>query len=279
MRPQHEEFTVAHLADEGSSTPFIARLWMTPLQLRDLVLHQAADIASFDAAYHSILNDLITLRRIGRETLDLWNTHVERIARGELIRYDNGTHVDQTIDEPLSHNVETIIRNAAYAAKQFQELTRLFGSDIGFMFKDDNGFQAGIKTLEVTDPMLADYLREHRKWLQPLTLTRNSLEHKPFVAPRIQYERKAGNRFEVREPEVLGLPLSSFVPVILSRLNRFVEEVLIRSMQTAMPNPMTIAEIPLGARDPIKPERFFAGLVGEVQRWQIIYSDDAFDHV
>jgi len=115
--------------------------------------------------------------------------------------------------------------------------------------------------------------------LQPLTLTRNSLEHKPFVAPRIQYERKAGNRFEVREPEVLGLPLSSFVPVILSRLNRFIEEVLIRSMQTTMPKPMTIAEIPLGARDPIRPERFFAGLRGEVQLWQIIYSDDAFDDV
>jgi hypothetical protein len=223
VRAQHQEFTVAHLADEGTSTPFVARLWITPLHLRNLVLHQAADVDSFNTMHHSVLSDLTTLRRIGRETLGLWNTHVQRIARGEIIRYHNSIHVDQTIDEPLSHNIETIIRNAANAAKQFQDLTRLFGIDIGFMFKDDHSFEAGVRAMENADAMLADYLREARKWLQPLTLTRNDLEHKPYVAPRIQYLWKAGDRFEVREPEVLGLPLSSFIPVILSRLNRFIE--------------------------------------------------------
>jgi hypothetical protein len=279
VRQQRQEFTIAHLADEGTSTPFVARLWMTPLHMRDLVLPQMADVDAFDTVYQSVLNDLVTLRRIGRETLDLWNAHIRRVASGEIIRYENGIHVDQTIDEPLSHNLETIIRNAASAAKQFQDLPRLFGIDIGFMFKDDNGFEAGIRALESTDPMLADYLRETRKWLQPLTLTRNSLEHTPYVAPRIQYVRKPGNRFEASEPHVLGLPVTVFIPVILSRLNRFIEEVLIRSMQTAIPNPMTIAEIPVGARDAIKPERFSSGLAGQVQPWQIIYSDDAFDDV
>jgi hypothetical protein len=279
VRQQPQEFTVAHLMDEGTSTPFVSRLWMTPLHLRDLVLNRKVDVDAFDVVYQSVLNDLVTLRRIGRETLDLWNDHVQRIASGGIIRYQNGIHVDQTIDEPLSHNLETIIRNGANAAKQFQELPRLFGIEIGFMFKDDSGFEAGIKVLEASDPMLADYLRETRKWLQPLTLSRNNLEHAPYVAPRIQYVRKAGDHFEVNAPHVLGLPVTAFVPVILSRLDRFIEEVLIRSMQRAIPAPMTIREIPIGARDPIKPERFTDGLLGAVQPWQIIYSDDAFDEV
>lgn len=78
---------------------------------------------------------------------------------------------------------------------------------------------------------------------------------------------------------MLGLPLTVFVPMTLSRLNRLVEEVVIRSMQTAMPSPMTITEVPIATRDPMKPERFAAGLIGQVQPRQIIYSDDAFDYV
>jgi hypothetical protein len=279
VRQPRQEFTIAHLADEGTSTPFVSRLWMTPIHLRGLVLSQKTDIDAFDAVYQSVLNDLLTLRRIGRETFELWNDHAKRVASGEIVRYQNGIHVDQTIDEPLSHNLETIIKNSAGVAKQIQHLTRIFGVKIGFMFEKDPGFEAGITALESTDSMFADYMRETRKWLQPLTLVRNDLEHKPFVAPRIQYVRKPGDVFEVREPEVLGLPLTSFVPVILSRLNRFVEEVVIRSMQTAMPSPMTITEVPTAKRDPIKPERFTAGVIGQIQPWQIIYSDDAFDDV
>jgi hypothetical protein len=252
---------------------------MTPIHLRDLVLSQKTDIVAFDTAYQSILNDLLTLRRIGRETLALWNDHVQRITSGEIIRYQNGIHIDQTIDEPLLHSLETIIKNGAGAAKQLQGLTSIFGVKIGFMFDKNPGFEAGVTAMESTDPLLADYLRETRKWLQPLTLVRNNLEHKSFVAPRIQYGRKPGDAFEVREPEVLGLPLTSFVPVILSRLNRFIEEVVIRSMQTAMPSPMTITEVSVGKRDTLKPERFVAGLIGQAQPWQIIYSDDAFDDV
>ncbi len=279
VRQPHQEFTIAHLADEGTSTPFVSRLWMTPLHLRDLVLSKPADVEAFNTAYHSALNDLATLRRIGRETLDLWNDHVGRISRGEIIRYQNAIHVDETIDDALSHNIEIIIRDGANTAKQFQGLTKLLGIDIGFMFQEDKNFEAGATALETTDPMLSDYLRETRKWLQPLTVARNNLEHKPFVAPRIQYVRKPGDQFDVREPEVFGLPLTFFIPAILNRLNRFIEEVLIRSIQAAMTAPLTITEIPVRMRDAMKPERFREGLVDQVQPWQIIYSDDAFDDV
>jgi hypothetical protein len=279
VRPQRQEFTSAHLGNEGSSTPFVARLWMTPPHLRDLVLHQPADIEAFDTTYQSILNDLTTLRRIGRETLDLWNGHVQRIRNGEIIRYQNGIHVDQTIDEPLVHNLETLVRSAADAAKLFQKLTLVFGTEIGFMFQKDPAFEAGVVGMEATDPMLADYLREVRKWLQPLTLARNNLEHEAVVSSRIQYIRQAGDRFDVKEPQVFGLPLTSFIPAILNRLDRFIEEVMVRSMQATIAKPLTIAEIPIGSRDPVKPERFAAGLLGLVGPGQIIYSDDAFDDV
>jgi hypothetical protein len=105
------------------------------------------------------------------------------------------------------------------------------------------------------------------------------LEHKPYVAARIQYLRKAGDRFEATEPNVLGLPLTTFTPVILSRLNRFIEEVLARAIQRAVPAPFTIVEIPTSKRDPAKPERFSAGILGDDEPWQIVYSDDDFDQV
>jgi hypothetical protein len=278
-RRQQQEWAIAHMANEGSSTPFVARLWMTPPNLRNTVLAGKEETEKFDAIFGSTLNDLVTLRRIGKETIDLWNAHAKKVDSGEIVRYDNAIHVDETIGEPLSHNLETIIRNAANTAKQFQELTKLFGLDVGCMFKDDKGFEDGLKALEASDPMLTDYLRETRKWLQPLTLTRNDLEHKPYTAPRLQYIRSAGDRFQIKEPTVLGLPMTHFVSATMSRLNRFIEELLIRAMQGVMLSPLTIVEVPIGKRDPLKPERFKLGVIGREQPWQIMFSDDEFDRV
>jgi len=279
VRRETTHFTIGKMMDEGTSTPFVARLCMTPLTLRDAVFFDQEKKGRFDTFYGSIIADLISLRRIGRETVNLWKTHEQKVTSGEIARYDKAIRVDEFIQEPLTHNIETIIKNIASTTKQFQNLTALFGINIGFMYQNIAAYDAGLQALEANDPMLATYLCESRKWLEPLTLMRGELEHKPYIAPQIQYVRAAENRIRVQEPHVLGLPLTAFVEVMLNRLNRYVEEVLTWCIQRTIMSPLVIAEIPLGFRDPDKTERFKLAFVGMAQPWIIFYSDEDFDQV
>jgi hypothetical protein len=49
--------------------------------------------------------------------------------------------------------------------------------NIGFMFKKQSAFEAGIASLQATDPLLAEYLRQTRTWSEPLIESRNAIEH------------------------------------------------------------------------------------------------------
>jgi hypothetical protein len=167
----------------------------------------------------------------------------------------------------MLHNIETMIKNAASTAKQFQTLTLLFGQNIGFAYQNEVSYKAGLTDLEETDTALASYLAEARKWLEPLRLLRDGLEHKPFIANRITYNRDANGNIRANEPHVMGMPITAFTPILLSRLYRYIEEVLIWCFQRT--SALRIVEIPIGQRNPDKPERFKFMFSPQDQPWSL----------
>jgi hypothetical protein len=281
VRQQHQQLVLAKLLDEGTETPFVSRLWITPIAMRDNALGgDIAKLAEFDAIYQSILNDLTSLRRMGKETIELWKAHEAKVDAGNIVRVKQGLiETDETIDEPLNHNVETLIKNAASTIKQFQFLLKIFGTDIHFLYQEPKNFEAGLKALETNDPELAYYMRDARNWTEPIIKLRHELEHAPYVAPRISYTIMPDGKVRVVEPIVFGMPITHFIPTMLSRTNKFIEEVLMRAFQRTIGLPLTIVEIPVRERDPQKPERFKLGLAGSGRPWQVVYSDDDFDQI
>lgn len=275
VKLQKQQFTVGKLMDEGTSAPFVARLWLTPLNMRDTVIVDPAVKQQFDTFYQAIITDLSTLRRIAKETIALWKSHEAKVASGEIGRYTNAIQIDEIINEPLNHGIETIIKTAAGAVKQSQDLTKLLGIDTGFMFQKQPGFEAGVAALDATDSALADYLWEARKWSDPVQNLRNDYEHNSYVAPPVNYDRTPEDGVRAIETPIMGMPLTGFIPILVNRTNRYIEEVLMWCYQRMSPFP--IGEIPIAKRDPDKPERFrFLYNPGE-QVWVIIYSDDEFD--
>jgi hypothetical protein len=79
------------------------------------------------------------------------------------------------------------------------------------------------------------------------------------------------------ETPIMGMPLTQFVPTLVSRANRYVEEVVMWCFQRM--SPIHIGEVPIGQRDPAKRERFKFLFSTSDQPWVIIYSDDDFDRV
>jgi hypothetical protein len=280
VRKSTQNFTIAPFLDEGTSSPFGARILMALPMLRAQALYDQTKVAEFDTLFEFVINHLIELRTTLRELLDLWQSHAARVESGEAVRRSNAYHVTEPIHQKLSRFLNILVTGAARVAKKIQYITKIFGTDIGFLFDNDKEYEKKLPKLAATDPELASYVAESRKWLHPLRAWRIAMEHKNYVPPKLQYQQDADGAVHVIEPEALGLPLRQYFVSLLSHLNRFVEEVIVWCVQRSLPDPMTIVEIPVSERDPIRVVRFKVAMKGTGETpWVISYSDDDFDKV
>lgn len=277
MSGERPEFVIAKMMEEGTSSAFVARIVMTPPALRNMVLSQS-QIAPFDEIYHFILTHLIELRTEKRELDNLWGTHAARVQSGDAAHFDRVVRLREPIDQPLSSLTRKLIMDAARVVRKMQELTRVFGIDIGFLFQKTAAFERGLQALYHTD--LAAYLRESRDWLEQLQRERTKREHDTFVPDRLRYEVGTDQKLSVVEPLIGSLPLTQFFRKLLSRVNRLVEEVTICCIQQSLPKQLIIAEIARSSRDPNKVERFKITVDGFGDRnWSITFSDEDFEAV
>lgn len=276
------QWIVQKLADEGSASPFMARLFMGLMRLRDAIYPDPVARESFDNAFDFVPTSLLTARTTAKEISELWTGHAHNVATGEVVRRQGGAiHIDENIDKDLRKQVEHFLNSAARVIKQgMQGLTTELGIDIGFMFKQQPAFERGIVALKATDPLLADYLEKSRQqWSERLIKRRIDLEHNSWSLPRVTYDNSGAHIVAV-EPLVDGQPVTEFIQEMLDRVCCFVEDVTVHSIQQKMVAPITITEIPLVERRSEAPERFRLTLaVGGQPRWNISYQSSSFENV
>ncbi|PVE08702.1 hypothetical protein [Limnohabitans sp. Rim28] len=282
VKQTQTQWLVQKLADEGSASPFMARLFMGLMRLRDAVYSDPVERDRFDKAFDFVPTSLFTVRSTAKEISELWSGHALKIATGEVVRRQGvAIHIDESIDKELRRQVEHFLNSAARVIKQgMQGLTAQLGVDIGFMFKQQTAFERGIAELKATAPLLAEYLDQSRQtWSERLIKSRIDLEHNNWSLPRVSYDTSGANIVAV-EPLVAGQPVTEFVQGMLDRVCCFVEDVTAHCIQKKMPAPITIAEIPLAQRRPEAPERFQVTLaVGGKPRWEISYQSQPFEKV
>ena len=282
VKQPQSQWIVQKLADEGSASPFMARLFMGLMRLRDAVYSDPVARESFDKAFDFVPTSLFTARTTAKEISELWLGHARKVATGEVVRRQGlAIHIDENIDKELRKQVEHFLNNAARAIKQgMQGLTAQLGVDIGFMFNKQSTFERGIAALKASDPLLADYLEKSRQlWSERLIKSRNDLEHNNWSLPRVTYDTSGANIVAV-EPHVAGQPVTEFVQAMLDRVCCFVEDVTTHCIQQKMAAPITLTEIPLAERRPEAPERFRLTLaVGGQPRWNISYQSSSFENV
>ena len=282
VKQPQSQWIVQKLADEGSASPFMARLLMGLMRLRDAIFSDPVARESFDKAFDFVPTSLFTARTTAKEISELWAGHARKVASGEVVRRQGmAIHIDENIDKELRKQVEHFLNSASRVIKQgMQGLASQLGVDIGFMFKQQPAFERGISALKATDPLLADYLEKSRQtWSERLTKSRIDLEHNNWSLPRATYYTSGANIVAV-EPLVAGQPVTEFVQAMLDRLCCFVEDVTAHCIQQKMAAPITVTEIPLAERSSEAPERFKLTLaVGGQPRWNIAYQAFSFEEV
>ena len=273
------KFVVQKMTDEGASSPFIARLFMGIMRLRDVVFPNNASRLLFDKSYEPLMGSLFSTRSASQKIIELITAHFDKLSSGEVGQLcGSSIHIDRPIDKELRKEVETFLNSAVRVLKQgMQEITKTLGYDLGFLFKKQSSFENGLDKLRENDPYLAAYLKEARDWSGKLVKIRNAIEHEGWILPKIRYTELSG-LIQADEPEILGQRVSHFVKFSMDRLTCFVEEVVTHCLKARLPIEFSVTEIPLYKRKSEMPERFQVTLAnGGMHIWKIAYHQGSFE--
>jgi hypothetical protein len=249
------------------------------MDLRDVVYPDPPNRDTFDKPYEFIMSSLMNARATAKETATLWDEHARKVGSGAIARlHGKAIHIDESVDKELRKQVESFLNAAVRALKQsMQDLGNELGINIGFMFKQQATFDAGIAAIERQDPLLAEYLRQTRTWSEPLVESRNAIEHKGWTLPRVTYSQKGGGIL-ASAPDISDQPFTTFIDFMLDRLCCFVEEFTAHCLQRRMPREITITELPIANRLSELPKRFRLTLgAGGLARWNIAYHASRFE--
>jgi hypothetical protein len=281
ITPEIPRWTLTKISDEGTSTPYIARLFAGLLELRDQAGLDVAQREEFDKAFEALLSSLNIARAASREAVELFARHSRRVSQGEVVRMTgNSIQITEGIDAELRKQVESFISSGGRAFKdRMQDVLTSLGVEIGFLYKKQTTFDQKLQARSKCEPALADYLRESRKkWCERFSATRIALEHGSWILPKTRYEQQLGGVRAI-EPDIDGLRMSEFVTHMLDRLCSFVEDLCSYALQARTKAPISITEIPLAARAPEYPRRFQAMLIGGgLPVWTLKYHDSTFEN-
>lgn len=278
IRQREHKWTMQKVADEGTSTPFVARLMLGILGMRDMV-YFSGEQEEFDRRYEVVSRALLGAREAMRQIEAIWAGHAARVRASEIIeRRGQVLHVNESVDRPLQREAEGFLNSATRALKLgLQELVKFIGHDIGFLFKKQSTFETGLERLGQSDRLLADYLRLTRAWSEQLIEARNAIEHVGWSLPRIAYGQTPDG-FSAAEPMVAGQPVTEFNRHMFDRLCCCIEDVVAHALSLRLPDGMALTEIALADRTAEAPERFALTVaVGGRPIWLLSYSQEPFD--
>lgn len=278
VKPEEPKLVVSKLSDEGTSSPFIARLSLGILRFRDIVFPDREQHEKFDHAYEFVFTTISNARANAKKVLETIVGHRESVASGRGARLKGHTiSIEESIDFELHSAVAEFLNGSVRLLKDaMQKLLIVLDLNIGCLYRKRGGFKLGIAALRKTDPALSDYLQETRNWSERLISIRNDL-HEGWMLPKFSYKENAGT-IEAEQPQIAGEAASEFVSHMTDRICCFLEEALVHALQARMPPGISVAEIPIAERNPVCPERFEPTFVsGGKKIWRIAYHESRFE--
>jgi hypothetical protein len=281
IHKEESKILVQKVGDEGSTSPFFARLMIGIFGIRDSVHDDKAGRNQFDELYEPVLSALRNAREITQDIAKLWEDHRAKVASGAIVKADGrNVHISEHIDRALKRDLESFLNTAVRTIKHpLQILAKDLGTEIGFLFQKQSSFQAGVAKTRASDAALADYLLATRQWSEPLVLIRNDLEHGTIQTPKVSYILE--NSFvRAEEPQFAGKPITQFTSDVLDRICCFAEEIIVHSLRKKLPKSFEITEVPLAARNPEAPERFHVTVIpGGRTPWLIAAHTKKFNEI
>jgi hypothetical protein len=271
VRRNEGKMVVQKLADEGTGTPFVARIFYGQMKLAEAL--RAPDQEAFLKVHKPLMTTVMEIRDAAKDIARAWKDYSRRIDEGSIIERRNGhIHVTENIDRQLGRLVSDFLTGATRSLKdRMQQVTRALGLNIGCLYQEPVKFERGLAELERTDPPLAAYIRQARTWSHLLVTTRNNLDHGDWELSRAIVDEVNG-RVTVAEPSIEGTPVTRWVGDMTDRILCFIEDIVAHGIQKKMPQGITLTEVPIAERPPELALRFQNAIAGGgLPAWEIRY--------
>jgi hypothetical protein len=95
-----ENWTLRPQINEGTSSPFMGRMFLGMFRIRDGAIGQS--VKTFNDSYRSVFDHLKGARTTIRRFLSSLQDHCSKVERGEVFtRYDNHFRQSEAIDDDL----------------------------------------------------------------------------------------------------------------------------------------------------------------------------------
>jgi hypothetical protein len=280
VKPPAGQWVVQKIADEGTTSPFVARILLGVLRLRDVVYTDTQEREKFDKLFEQMTSALSSAREAARDIGTLWQNHADKVSSGAIVRRKgNVLHIEESIDRDLRRLTETFLNASIRALKHgLQQVGENLGVKLAFWFQKDPAFENGLKALRTDDAVLADYIGTARSsWSEALVLQRNAIEHDGWTLPRVTH-RDTDGCVTANEPIIGDIPVRKFTADMLDRLCCAIEDIVVHLLRRRFPDVIGLHEVALGSRLPEAPERFrVTGRVGGEQLWTLAYPTTPFE--
>lgn len=281
IKPQTSKLLVQKAESEGASSPFVARLMIGVMEIRDAVFVGGAERKHFDDLYDPALSGVRDAREASRAIASAWANHLSAVKEGRIVRIvGRQVHIDESIDRPIRRELDAFLTTAVRTIKTaMQTLASSYGIDIGFLFKKEAAFRAGVGRLALSHAPLAAYLECTRKWSEPLISARNTLEHGVVQSLRVTYELDK-SPVTANEPLFEGMLVTSYTAEAVDRIACFVEEVTVYCLSTKLPQGIQVSEVLPARRDAEVPRRFRLSVSpGGQAPWMLASHTQRFEEV
>ncbi len=274
MKPQ---FVLKKIADEGTASPFFARLFA---QIAGLSQGLGANRESFQQTYQSVFDQVKSARAASQVISNLLAEHQRSLLSRSVAAGSLVIDVGRSVDSELKEQFETFLNSANRALKGIQKLMEHFGIQIGFLFQKQQAFEVGIAALRKDHPELSAYLESSRKaWTEELQDLRNKMEHQGWTLPDVGHGVDNNGKIQMSGPLVCGRSVSHFCGFMTDRLCCFVEELCVYGFQNILPIWLGFEERPIAERSPTSFERFKLVTTQVQRRWVPIYHERRFEEV
>jgi len=282
-------YQVKKVSNEGTSSPFISRLFMGMLEFRDQLFLLSAKGEErlikqdhFDKQFKPMIDAAQASRDAAINIQEMIVSHFDAIQNGNAVRYrGNQYDILETIDIPLSQAVDLLLDQSIVATKAGLQniLKDPLKMDIGFFFQNKNLFNQGVGNLRASsENNLAQYLHDVRNsWHEELQDLRVQHEHKGWSLKNIEYQLIEKSGLLLSLPIILGMSVNDFAIKTANRVLLFIENMMVYAMQRyCYQYPIFVVEISKEKRDPANPQRFRLAPKGldTSPPWVIAYSDD-----
>lgn len=252
-----EVFIVKKVWDEGTASPFPARLMLQMFTFRDELLNEK-EKSEFNKSYNPILENYKALSLSVKKLKSLQENHIAEVEAGKVVKLRSNGQIDieKSIDDEYREGIKDFFIKGEITIGGLQKLGNVFGLKIGFFFKEDKKFEKEAQSLEKEWGQNAKFILNkigsaRKIWYEEFNNYRNYIEHHYVEIPDIKYILKSDGKFEIDFPTIQdGGDLVAMLDKIKYEILELVEDTLMFFFNTKLKPGLLIREIPIEERDP-----------------------------